>query len=145
MSLRTKRRKKTGKIFLKGKTFLKVRLIPWLRTTNGCVWLASMAVSNSNRQTNDWLERRKNQRVRRLDTSLTGKSGNRPQALAIRFLRDCMSYIPFGDSIVFRCESVVPNKQFQAWKRWFAAHEDPRWEISEEHKSFFYYKQRSVE
>lgn len=145
MSLRTKRRKKTGKIFLKGKTFLKTRLIPWIRTTNGCVWLASMAVSRSNRQTNDWLSRRRNSRVHRLDTNLTGKSGNLSQALAIRFLRDAISYIPCGDSIVLRCESVVPDKQFRVWQRWFITHEDPAWEIIEEHKSFFYYKKRSIE
>lgn len=145
MSLRTKRQKKTGKIFLKGKTFLKLRLIPWIRTKSGCVWLASMAVSNSNRQVNDWLNRRGNQRVRRLDMSLTGKSGNLSQALAIRFLRECVEYIPVGDSIALRCESVVPDKQFRIWKRWFKNHEDPAWEISEEHKSFFLYKQSSVE
>jgi len=145
MSLRTKRRKKTGKIFLKAKTFLKLRLVPWIRTRNGCVWLVSMAVSNSNRQTNDWLSRRKNQRVRQLDTNLTGKAGNLPQALAIRFLRECVSYIPCGDSVVLRCESVVPDKQFRVWKRWFSTHEDQRWEINEEHKSFFYYKKHWVE
>lgn len=77
--------------------------------------------------------------------NLTGKSGNLPQALAIRFLRDAISYIPCGDSIVLRCESVVPDKQFRVWKRWFTTHEDPAWEISEEHKSFFYYKKCWVE
>jgi hypothetical protein len=104
-----------------------------------------MAVSRSSRQTNDWLNRRKNQRVRRLDMNLTGKAGNLPQALAIRFLRDCVAYIPKGDSLVLRCESALPDKQFRVWKRWFETHEDPTWEISEEHKSFFYYKKSSVE
>ena len=135
MSLRTKRRKKTGKTFLKEKTFLKMRLIPWIQTTSGCVWLVSMAVSRSNRQANDWLKRRKNQRARRLDINLTGRSGNLPQALAIRFLRDSISHIPCGDSVVLRCESVVPDKQFRIWKRWFTTHEDLAWEINEEVRS----------
>ncbi len=77
--------------------------------------------------------------------NLTGRSGNLPQALAIRFLHDCISYIPRGDSLVLRCESALPDKQFRVWKRWFETHEDPAWEISEEYKSFFYYKKNSVE
>jgi hypothetical protein len=140
MSLRVKRRKKTGKIFLKDGTFLKVRLIPWLRTKNGCVWLVSMAVSKSNRQVNDWLKRRGNTRVRRLDISLTGKSGNLPQALAVRFMRWCQTYIPVGDSLAMRCESAVPDRQFRVWRRWFERHEDSRWQIIEEERAFFFYK-----
>ena len=140
MSLRVKRWKKTRKIFLKDGTFLKVRLIPWVRTTNGCVWLVSMAVSKSNRQVNDWLERRKNTRVRQLNMSLTGKSGNLPQALAVRFLRWCQDYIPIGDSLAMRCESAVPDRQFKVWTRWFQKHEDSRWQIIEEQKAFFFYK-----
>jgi hypothetical protein len=77
--------------------------------------------------------------------NLTGKSGNLSQALAIRFLRECVSYIPKGDSLVLRCECALPDKQFRVWKRWFETHEDPAWEISEEHKSFFYYKKTWVE
>jgi len=142
MSLRTRRRKKTGKISLKDGTFLKVRLIPWIRTQSGCVWLVSMAVSRSTRQANDWLLRRKNKRVRRLDMNLTGKAGNRSQALAVRFLRDCQEYIPKGDSLVIRCECVESDKQFRIWKKWFALHEDSDWEVIEEDKSFFYYKSR---
>ncbi len=140
MSLRVKRQKKTGKIFLKDGTFLKVRLIPWLRTTSGCVWLASMAVSRSNRQVNDWLKRRGNRRVRRLDMCLTGKSGNLPQALAVRFMRECLTYIPVGDSLAMRCESAVPDRQFRVWSRWFQRHEDRRWQIIEDQKAFFFYK-----
>jgi len=77
--------------------------------------------------------------------NLTGKAGNLPQALAIRFLRECTSYIPPGDSLVLRCESVLQEKQFRVWKQWFKTHEDPSWQINEEHKSFFYYKKNSVE
>jgi len=44
-----------------------------------------------------------------------------------------------------RCESALPDKQFRAWKKWFAKHEDVKWEISEEHKSFFFYKSSFVE
>lgn len=142
MSLRTRRHKKTGKISLPTGTFLKVRLIPWLYTTNGCVWLASMAVGRSNRQINDWMKRRKNVRARRLDMNLTGKDGNLCQALAVRFLRECQELVPGGDSICFRCESAKAKKQFKVWKRWFARHETGDWQIDEETKSFFFYKKK---
>lgn len=144
MSLRTKRRKQTGKIFLKDGTFLKVRLIPWIRTDKGCIWLISMAVSRSSRQTNDWLNRRKNRRVRRLDANLTGKVGNQTQALAVRFLRWCQAFIPYGDSLSLRCECALPDKQFAVWKKWFAKHEDSSWQVIEEHKAFFYYKSKEL-
>jgi hypothetical protein len=52
--------------------------------------------------------------------------------------------LPPGDSICLRCECAAPEKQFRVWKQWFERHEDPRWEISEEHKSFFFYKPRGL-
>ena len=74
--------------------------------------------------------------------SLTGKSGNLPQALAVRFMRWCQTYIPVGDSLTMRCESVVPDRQFKVWSRWFERHEDSRWQIIEEQKAFFFYRSR---
>jgi hypothetical protein len=142
MTLRIKKRKK---VFTKaiGKGYLlKMRLIPWIRTTKGCVWLASLAVSKSSRQINDWMDERKNARVRQMDTSLTGKIGNGVQAIAIRQVRKWVDELPLGHSFTLRCESALPDKQFRVWKRWFEMHEDSNWEISEEHKSFFIYKKR---
>ena len=140
MGFRIKRRKKTGKIFLQTGIYVKVRLIPWIKTTNGCVWLASMAASRSQRQINDWMNRRKNRRVRRLDTNLTGKTGNLTQAIAIRFTRQMLTWIPPGDSISFRCESAKAEKQFRVWTKWFLKHEPDNWVIDEEHKAFFFYR-----
>jgi hypothetical protein len=71
---------------------------------------------------------------------LTGKSGNLPQALAVRFMRECLTYIPVGDSLAMRCESAVPDRQFRVWSRWFQRHEDRRWQIIEDQKAFFFYK-----
>jgi len=76
---------------------------------------------------------------------LTGKVGNRTQAIAIRQLRQWMTEISEGDSICLRCECVLSDKQFKIWKRWFLKHEDKRWEISDEFKSFFFYRSRFVE
>ena len=144
MAFRTRRRKKTGKISLPTGIHVKVRLIPWIRTTSGCVWLASMAASKSQRQINDWLNRRKSKRVRRLDTNLTGKTGNLTQAIAIRFTRQMQTWIPPGDSVAFRCESAKSDKQFRVWAKWFLKHEKDDWLIDEENKAFFFYREKDL-
>jgi len=136
-----KRRKKVFTKHLPGNYLVVMRLLPWMRTSYGCVWLASLAVGKSRRQINDWLKRKtRKQRVRRLDTSLTGKFGPKTQAIAIRQVRQWLNEIPCGDSISLRCESTVSDKQFRVWEKWFKKHEDVNWEISKEHKAFFFYK-----
>ena len=140
MTLRTTRKKKTTIIRLTGGYILKVRLIPWISTKDGVIWLATMAVGKSMRQINDWMKKRENKRTHQMDISLTGKSGNRTQAIAIRKVRDWIKEIPKGDSITLRCESYLSDKQFNIWKKWFQKHEDKNWIISNEHKSFFFYR-----
>ena len=140
MTLRTTRAKKTVITRLSKKYILKVRLIPWMFTEDGVIWLASMAVGKSMRQINDWMMQRKNKRTHQMDISLTGKFGPRTQAIAIRKVRDWMKEIPQGDSITLRCESYLSDKQFNIWKKWFEKHEDKSWIISDEHKSFFFYR-----
>jgi hypothetical protein len=76
---------------------------------------------------------------------LTGRFGPKTQAIAIRQVRQWMKELPEGDSMCLRCESALPDKQFEVWKKWFLKHEDNRWEISDEYKSFFFYKPRFVE
>ena len=44
MTLRIQRNKRVSISRLPGNYILKLRLIPWIYTKNGCVWLASMAV-----------------------------------------------------------------------------------------------------
>ena len=117
-----------------------MRLFPWMRTKNGYIWLASMAISKSNRQLNDWTTLKKNKRVQRLKLSLTGRCGPKSQAIAIRQVRDWMKEIPIGDSITLRCESCVPEKQYKIWKKWFLKNESTEWEISDKYKSFFFYR-----
>ena len=136
-----KRRKKVFTKHLPGGYMVVLRLLPWIHTEGGCVWLASLAVGKSRRQINDWLKRKtRKQKVRRLDMSLTGKFGPKTQAIAIRQVRQWLTEIPYGDSISLRCESTVSDKQFRVWKKWFEKHEDLNWEISKEHKAFFFYK-----
>jgi len=140
MTLRIKKRKKVFTKNIGKGHLLKMRLIPWIQTEKGCVWLASLAVAKSRRQLNDWMSRKRNSRVRQLDKSLTGKIGNGVQAIAIRQVRKWVDELPIGHSLAMRCESVLREKQFRVWKKWFERHENIAWEINEEYKSFFFYK-----
>jgi len=124
---------------------LKMRLIPWIRTPIGYVWLASLAVGKSKRQINDWMNQRKKKSVSRLSSNLTGKFGPRTQAIAIRQVRQWVDELPAGDMIALRCESALPDKQFRVWKKWFTKHEDLRWEVKEEFKAFWFYKSSPIE
>jgi hypothetical protein len=137
-----KRAKKVKTVFLSQGLILKIRLLPWIHTKDGYIWLASMAVGKSIRQINDWMNRRKNGRVRQLNTSLTGKFGVKPQLIAICQVRKWIEELPDGDAICLRCESAKANKQFDIWQKWFRKNEDPSWVISEEHMSFYYYKNK---
>jgi len=140
-----KQRKKVFTKHLDGGHLVVMRLLPWMRTKNGCIWLASIAAGKSRRQINDWLKRKtRKRRVRHLDSRLTGKYSNRIQAIGIQQVRQWMEELPPGDSITLRCESAKPDKQFRVWKKWFQRWEDAGWDINEEFKSFFYYKSRLV-
>tara|TARA_R110000822_G_scaffold178574_2_gene318507 strand:+ start:346 stop:783 length:438 start_codon:yes stop_codon:yes gene_type:complete len=140
-----KQRKKVFTKHLPGNYLVVMRLLPWIRTQYGCVWLASLAVGKSRRQINDWLKRKtKKKNVRRLDSCLTGKYSNLSQAIAIQQVRRWVQELPPGNSITLRCESAKPDKQFRVWKKWFQRWEDKKWDINEEFKSFFYYKPRPV-
>jgi hypothetical protein len=140
-----KRHKKVFTKQLPGNYLVVMRLLPWMRTSHGCVWLASLAVGKSRRQINDWLKRKtKRKNVRRLASCLTGRHLNRIQAIGIQQVRQWMQELSPGDSITLRCESAKPDKQFRVWKKWFQRWEDSRWDINEEFKSFFYYKLKPV-
>jgi hypothetical protein len=142
---RFRRRKKTTTYQLKNGYIFKMRLMPWLRTDAGCIGLASLAVGKSKRQLNDWLNKRNKKSVRSLSASLTGQEGNKIQALAIRQVRHWVTDLPPGDSLCLRCESAVPDKQFKVWRRWFETHEDPRWRINPDLKSFYIYRPSTLE
>tara|TARA_B100000427_G_C15136619_1_gene432535 strand:- start:79 stop:507 length:429 start_codon:yes stop_codon:yes gene_type:complete len=138
MTLRTKRIKKTAITKLPDSYILKVRLIPWDYDDEGCIWLASMAISKSMRQINDWMEERKNRRSKILGLSLTGLFASKPQILAMKKVREWMKEIPKGDAIILHCESCLSDKQFKVWTKWFKSREDEHWEIYPNNKSFFY-------
>lgn len=143
--MRISRRKKVTTIYLPDGWIFKMRLAPYIRTKGSCVWLASLAVARSNRQINDWLVKRKKQSTTKLSQQLTGQFGPRIQALAIRQVRQWVIDLPSGDSIALRCESALPDKQYQVWKKWFANHESNQWKAQDNYRSFWYYKPMYVE
>lgn len=134
--MRCKRKKQTVRFALTNNFFLKMRLLPWKKEGGSWTWLVSLAVSKSNRQINDWLNERKNQRCKKLRNKLTGKYGPLTQAVAVRQLRKWFDELPCGDTLFFRCESVVSQKQFQVWEKWFTKHESSEWLINSEYKYF---------
>jgi hypothetical protein len=56
-----------------------------------------------------------------------------------------MQEIPYGDSIVIKCESAEADKQFRVWSKWFKKHEDLNWGILKDEKAFIFYRSRFVE
>jgi hypothetical protein len=138
--MKYKRKKQTFVFNLPQGKILKMRLLPWMYNQGSCTWLVSLAVAKSKRQINDWLQRRKNQRTKKLDSNLTGTFGPLVQAIAVRQLRHWMLWLPVGDSLCLRCESSKPDKQFQVWKKWFQRHENKNWIVNQDHKYFLYYK-----
>ena len=73
------------------------------------------------------------------------KPANSPSSyrkLAVNAAKDWIKEIPDGDVLVFRAEGAKADQLFRIYKKWFATHEDIPWVISEEHKSFFFYKKR---
>ena len=100
----------------------------------------SVAIAKSNRQLNDWFERRKNKRSRKLTSKLTGKIGIRSMAIAIRQVREWVELLEPGNVLVIECGSASPDKQYEIWKKWFLKHEDKDWQFIDEFKQIYFYK-----
>jgi hypothetical protein len=140
LSVRCTRSKKVSSLKLKDGTILRVRIVPWIPVEDHYIWLVSMAVGKSNRQINDWMNKRKNKRARSLAKQMTGKAAMQFQLLAMDQVRTWMDEHPGGDSITFRCESVEAEKQFRIWKKWFRRKEAVEWQVLDEELAFYYYK-----
>jgi len=106
---------------------------------NVVLW-GSVAIAKSNRQLNDWFERRKNKRSRKLTSKLTGKIGIRSMAIAIRQVREWVELLEPGNVLVIECGSASPDKQYEIWKKWFLKHEDKDWQFIDEFKQIYFYK-----
>lgn len=121
---------------------IKLRLIPWIKTKQGTIWLASVAAGKSNRQINDWFNRKtKRKSVRQLDVHLTSLLGYGGHSLVMQQVRKwCDELLP-GDMLAFRCESAEPKKQFRVWGRWLLNKEkNYKWVPDESFLSFYFHK-----
>ena len=116
---------------------IKIRLIPWHKEKTNYVWLFSFGCSKSNRQLNDWLNKRKNKRANQLNNNITGKAGLKTHSFAIKHLRNWTDQLLPGDVILFLCESKEKTKQFNIYQKWFTRHENINWQIMEEKSCFF--------
>jgi len=142
---RTRSKKKKIKTLILPDGYLcRIRLVPWIPVEDRYVWLVSLAVSKSNRQINDWMNKRKNRRTRLLSQKMTGKVGPLVQSFAVNQLRKWVDEHPEGDSITFKCESVEAEKQFRIWKLYFARKCNPKWTVIEEDLAFYFYKYKTL-
>lgn len=119
---------------------LKAFLTPANTRDNRCIWNFSIAVSRSNRQINDWDKGRKNKRAHKLKSNLTGHVGTKSLIEAARITRECFAYIQKGDSIIFKCESSMHQKQIRVFKKWLIGREELPWEYLRDLNIFFIYK-----
>ena len=143
MTYRVRRKNKVITTKLSNGDRFKVIRRPFKFPTGGYFWLVGMVASKSNRALNDWIrERNKRKRVKKLNNSHPKKRDVKALRIAVNAAKDWIKEIPDGDSLVFRAEGAKADQLFRIYKKWFATHEDISWVISEEHKSFFFYKKR---
>jgi len=90
--------------------------------------------------------RKRKKSVQILTTYLTGNLNYKAYFFVLRTLRQwCDALVP-GDMVAVRCESAMPDKQYQAWNKWFNKKESTyAWRGNPELKCFTFYKQRNVE
>ena len=143
MTYRVKRKSKVITTKLSNGDRFKVIRRPFKFPTGGYFWLVGMVASKSNRALNDWIrERNKRKKVKKLNNSHPKKRDVKALRIAVNAAKDWIKEIPDGDSLVFRAEGAKADQLFRIYKKWFETHEDIPWVISEEHKSFFFYKKR---
>ena len=141
MTYRIKRKSKTIKLLLDDGYIFKMNIHPYMKISTGKVWLVGWAIGKSNRQINDWMCRRsKRSRVYKLSNNKPKKRNQHAHWICINIMRKWLEELPEGDGMAIRCEAASSDKQFRVWKKWFKKNEDPDWKISDEHKSFFFYK-----
>ena len=143
MTYRVRRKSKVITTKLSNGDRFKVIRRPFKFPTGGYFWLVAMVASRSNRALNDWIrERNKRKRVKKLNNFHPKKRDVKALRIAVNAAKDWIKEIPDGDVLVFRAEGAKADQLFRIYKKWFATHEDIPWVISEEHKSFFFYKKR---
>ena len=119
---------------------------PWVPVGSTCVWLVCLAVSQSKRQINDWLNQRKNKRSKRLSKQMTGRSGMTPLLWAFNKVPFIEQHIPNWDGLFFWFDAIEKDKQRRVYMRWFERHNKmSKWKYVPNSDSFYYFKDPTVE
>ena len=139
--------KKKGFLFtqrLRNGYILKMRKVPYLKSPTGITWLISLGTSKSNRQLNDWINKRtKRKSVQKLNASLTGSLDYTAYRFVINTLRLWCEQLEPGDMLAFKCESAKPDKQYLVWGKWLKQKDSKfAWKGNPDLKCFTFYKQR---
>jgi len=138
MTYRVRRKFTSSKFCIDGQ-FCKVFMEPMDEYRPGFyTWNVGFAVGKSNRQLNDWYNRRKNKRARSINNKMTGRSGIKAIRTAFQKVLELRWKIEPGDVIVLDCTSGNSDKQFRAWKRWQQKHQD--FIINYSTKEYFWYR-----
>ena len=144
MTYRVSRKKKIVTSKLSNGDNFKIVAVPFkLSNKSGYVWMVGMAASKSVRCLNDWFNKRnRRKKVKKLNNHHPKKRDVKALRIAVNKAKDWTKEIPEGDALAFNAEGAKAEQLFRIYKKWFATHEDIPWVISEEHKSFFFYKKR---
>ena len=133
------RRKFTSHTFMVGDQICKIFLEPFLFLESGiCIWNIGFAVGKSNRQINDWFNKRKNRRGRRMTMQITGKQGIKTITEGFKTVLRMRWKIPSGDGICLDCTSADPRRQFRAWSHWCKKH--PEWIVDSARMEFYWFR-----
>ena len=143
MTYRVRRKSKVITTKLSNGDRFKVIRRPFKFPTGGYFWLVAMVASRSVRCLNDWFNKRnRRKKVKKLNNYHPKKRDVKALRIAVNKAKDWTKEIPEGDALSFKAEGAKADQLFRIYKKWFATHEDIPWVISEEHKSFFFYKKR---
>lgn len=138
MTLRISR-KNTSTTFRVGDQLCKVTMDPWGEYKPGhWLWNVGFGVGQSRRQVNDWYNKRKNKRTRRINGRIMGRSGVATISRAAQTVLQLRWNIQPGDAIVLDCTSGNPEQQFRAWTRWVRHH--PEWVTDKEELKFYWFR-----
>jgi hypothetical protein len=133
------RRKCISRLFTVNGQKCKVFLEPWHEYEPGFwVWNVGFCVGYNRRSINDWYNRRKNKRAKKLNTQINGKSGIKTIKRGFEEVLKLRWHIAPGDYLVIDCSSSKPKTQFKAFSYW--AKRRSEWQINEKQQEYYWFR-----
>ena len=139
MSYRVRRKFTSSKFYVEGQ-ICKIFMEPHYEIRPGFwLWNVGFAIGKSNRQINDWYNKRKNKRCRSMYKKMTGqRAGFKAVKKGFEKVLRMRWLIQPGDILLLDCTSGDPGKQFKAWSRWHRYH--PEWTFSVEKLEWYWHR-----